>query len=67
MSAIAEIRSRLKKYPNARYNETSTSIEVLPENENGFAVGFYEKTELITVYFDGWHETFKLRTEALNN
>ena len=66
MEAIAKIKSKLSSYPEVRYVETRTSIEVLPVDESGFAVSLHIAKGGYTVHFDGWHEDFGAEGEALN-
>jgi hypothetical protein len=67
MNLIDEIKQRLARYPAAQYYGGADSITVLPTSEQGFEV------ELIvhpgneyTISFNGWHENFQDRDEALN-
>ena len=64
--AIDKVKARLAKYPNARFVETPTSIEVQPDDESGFAVGLELPGNGFVVYFSGWHEHFESEVEALN-
>ena len=66
MDVIADIKARLAKYPGARFEETATSIKVLPEDETGFPVTMYATPAGFTVHFHGWHEDFASAEEALN-
>ena len=66
MNAIDEIRARLAKYPEARYSETATSIEVHAASETGFPVGLEIHGDRFVVSFDGWHEEFESKEEAVN-
>jgi hypothetical protein len=66
VNAIAEVKQKLAKYPHMRYVETSQSIEIPPENSDGFAVALSESDGQFTVNFDGWHEVFASDSEALN-
>jgi len=66
MNAIDEIRARLAKYPEVRYSETATSIEVHAACETGFPVGLQIHGDGFVVSFAGWHEEFESQEEALN-
>jgi len=66
MNLIDEIKSRLSKYPNAKYECNASSITVLPGSENGFTVMLSLNHGGYTVSFDGWHEDFKDKEEALD-
>lgn len=63
MSIIAEIKERLRKYPDLPFNEDLNSISVTPEN--GFTVWIEDYGDSITVGFEGWHEEFDNPEEAL--
>ena len=65
MSLIDEIKARLSKYPNARYECSGSSISVFPSSDNGFTVGLDVNKSQYTVYFNGWHEEFQNEDEAL--
>jgi|SRR5690554_114364 len=64
MDIIAEIKERLKKYPNLPVNSDSNTVSVKPEN--GFTVWAESQGNLITIGFEGWHEEFDNPEEALN-
>ena len=66
MSAIADVKQKLARYPQIHYVETSHSIEVPPASSDGFAVALSESEGKFTVNFDGWHEVFATDSEALN-
>jgi len=66
VNVIDEIKSRLSKYPNVRYESTASSISVLPTSDSGFEVGLEVDRDTFTVFFDGWHEVFDNEAEALN-
>jgi hypothetical protein len=50
--ALAEIKARLARYPSVRYTETPTSIEVAPDNDEGFPVSQPNRhgTEAVPAY-----------------
>ena len=66
MDEIGEIKEKLAKYPAVRYTESPSSIEVHPEDESGFSVSLHLENGGFTVYFEGWHEHFDSKAEALN-
>ena len=66
MNPIEEIKTRLRKYPNVKYESTISSITVLPSSEAGFTVGLDVAPARYTVSFNGWHEVFKDASEALD-
>jgi hypothetical protein len=66
MNPIEEIKTKLRKYPNAKYESTDSSITVLPSSNVGFAVGFEGIAGRYTVSFNGWHEDFTDASEALD-
>src|SRR5688572_10118904 len=66
MSLIDDIKARLSKYPNARYESSGSSISVFPSSENGFTVELTVNHVSYTVSFEGWHEDFDDEEEALN-
>lgn len=66
MDAIQEIKEKLARYPTARYTESATSIEVHPEDETGFSVGLHLEDGSFAVHFEGWHEHFDSKDEALH-
>ena len=66
MSLIDDIKARLSKYPNARYESSGSTIRVIPSSENGFTVELSVNHDSYTVSFEGWHEDFDDEEEALN-
>jgi len=67
LKLIEEIKARLTKYPQLRIVEGEGSIEILPVDDEGFAIAVYEHGEEFTVaYGGGWHEEFSDPIEALN-
>jgi hypothetical protein len=66
MSAIENIRAKLKRYPHLHYKRTSNSITVFPEPPEGFSVSSHEEGRRFVVGFGGWHEHFESESEALN-
>lgn len=66
MSVIEEIKTKLQKYPHAKYKGSGNSISVLPTSDDGFTVSLIVNRNTHTVLFDGWHEDFHDKDEALN-
>ncbi len=66
MTAIQKIKEKLAKYPDSQYRETDKSITVLPQDDSGFEVSLYERSDGYTVSFKGWHEEFADEVDALN-
>lgn len=63
MSVIEKIREKLKKYPEARFEEGQDYISFLPSSENGFTVTMMDG---LNVFFNGWHQHFVEEEDALN-
>ena len=63
--AIEQIKERLRKYPQVRYEADASSITVLPTSNDGFTVGLDVHQGRYTVSFNGWHEDFGKEDEAL--
>lgn len=66
MDAIEEIKSRLQKYPQARYEIIGRSITVFPLDAGGFAVSLVDHASNFTVSFDAWHEEYEEVEKALD-
>jgi hypothetical protein len=66
MDALAEIRTRLLKYPTIRAEEGANSITVLPMDSRGFPVSLHVSGKEFVVAFAGWHEHFSSAEDALN-
>ena len=67
MNLVDEIKDRLAKYPAAQYFSSNDSITVLPLSDEGFTVDLtVNGGDSYTVSFNGWHEDFQDREEALN-
>ena len=64
--AIEQIKERLHKYPDVRYEATASSISVLPTSNDGFTVRLDINQSQYTVSFNGWHENFQREEEALD-
>jgi len=68
MDTINEIKSKLNNYDNIKYICDNTSITVKSQNKDGFDVGLYinpENKNTFTVYYNGWHEHFENKKEAI--
>ncbi len=70
MEILHEIEQRLGNYPELKYEIKENSITVFPASDSGFEVTFYawdpNSYEPYEVHFDGWHEHFVDKDEALN-
>ena len=67
MNLIDDIKVRLSKYPDARYESDTSSITVFPHSPDGFAVTLaVNDGNLYTISFEGWHEDFEGEEEAQN-
>lgn len=67
MNLIDDIKTRLSKYPHARYESDASSITVFPHSPDGFAVTLVVNDgNVYTISFQGWHEDFEGEEEALN-
>jgi hypothetical protein len=67
MDPIEEIRQRLNKYPGLNYMASAHHITVYTKSESNFEVSFAVDSAIgYTVSFEGWHETFASKEEALN-
>ncbi len=63
---IEEIKKRLQKYPEAKFELTENSAQVFPVDESGFDVSLLGNAAEWTVSFEGWHEEFEDAEESLN-
>ncbi len=66
VTAIEEIKERLKKYPELKYNVSGSTITIDAPSPDGFSVSLIEGTSEWIVHFDGWHEHFDSKDAALN-
>ena len=66
MNPIDEIKTRLREYPDVKYQSSASSITVLPSSNAGFNVGLDVAPGRYTVSFNGWHEDFDDESEALD-
>jgi hypothetical protein len=68
MAALDEIRQKLAKYPQAKYEIKDNWITVYPLSESGFEVSLSseEDESAFSVFFNGWHEDFLDKAEALD-
>jgi hypothetical protein len=58
MNPLAEIKTRLEKYPDLEVTEDARSITVKPIDNDGFEVWFSDDENEYTVGFEGWHQHF---------
>ena len=65
MNVIEEIKQKLKKYPEIKFEEKQHHLMVLPNDENGFHVSIDVEPNECVVSFDAWHEHFEDPKEAL--
>ena len=67
MDLVEEIKKRLSKYPDARFESDASSITVSPNSPNGFSVALVvNNSSGYTISFEGWHEEFDDEEEALS-
>jgi hypothetical protein len=66
MNVIEEIKTKLQNYPHAKFESDDNSVSVFPISDDGFTVGLSVNRDSYTVSFDGWHEDFQDKEEALN-
>lgn len=66
MNVIEEIKAKLQKYPQAQYESDDDSISVFPISDDGFTVSLVVSQDSYTLSFNGWHEDFQNKEEALN-
>lgn len=66
MDPIEELKPRLQRIPNVRYESDASSITVFPADADGFAVSIVKNVNGYTVSFNGWHEEFESADEAMN-
>ena len=65
MDTFAKVREKLAPYPNARIEETSEALTVLPSRPTGFPVSLRRVDVRYQVSFEGWHEDFNAEDEAI--
>ena len=65
MTAIDEIRTRARKYPNLAVVEGDRCISVIPPGHDSFRVELSLADGSHTVYFEGWHEACRDEKAAL--
>jgi len=53
---LGEIREKLAKYPDIKYQEIRNALVIPPKDENGFQVEIHVRNTGFTVYAKGWHE-----------
>lgn len=66
MSIIEEIIDGLQAYPDAKFESDDMNISVFPLFDDGFTVSFSASKDTYTIGFNGWHEEFQDKEEALN-
>jgi hypothetical protein len=66
LSVIEEVKAKLLKYPNIKYQIGDDYIRVFPVSEGGFEVGLMVLEGEYKVNFEGWYERFEDKDEALN-
>jgi hypothetical protein len=63
---IPRIEEKLRSYPHVTYETAHNYLEIPPQSHTGFRVWIQERPDGCTVGFEGWHEEFSDREEALN-
>ena len=63
MNCIAEIKKKLQSYPELEWELEGSTISVSPKG--GFTVWLTESEDDCTVGYNGWHEEFVDKKEAL--
>ncbi|MEW8498740.1 MAG: hypothetical protein AB2699_09530 [Candidatus Thiodiazotropha taylori] len=58
MNPLAEIKTRLEKYPDLEVLEEEHSISVKTTDSDGFEVWFSDDENEYTVGYEGWHQHF---------
>ena len=66
MKAIEEIKNRLQRYPQAKFEIQGNRITILSMDENGFSVSLVDNSPDYTVFFDAWHDEYTDVEKALN-
>ncbi len=66
MNPIDEIKEKLRKYPQVKFETEDNYIVVFPISESGFEVGLTVLEDGYRVNFESWYETFEDEGEALN-
>lgn len=66
MGVIEEIKAKLQKYPHVKFESDDNSISVFPTSEDGFTVRLAVNEDSYAISFNGWHEDFQNKEEALN-
>jgi hypothetical protein len=66
MTVIEEIKAKLSKYPDIRYEEENDYIVVVPSTAEGFEIGLTVVDAEYKVNFEGWYERFDQEAEALD-
>ena len=63
MNCINEIKKKLENYPELKWELENSTISVSPKG--GFTVWLTESEEDCTVGYNGWHEEFSDKEQAL--
>ena len=66
MTTIEKIEAKLANSPELSYQATDDHIAIAPPTEAGFTDWLTVPPPGFTVGFDGWHEEFDCKDEALN-
>jgi len=64
MDCINKIKEKFAKHPDLKWEFDGSTISVTPDN--GFTVWLTESEQCCTVGYNGWHEEFSDKSEALN-
>jgi hypothetical protein len=65
MEIFEQIKEKLKRYPEVKYEVNDNILVVRPLNEHGFEVAISVDADEYTVSYESWHETFKNAEKAL--
>jgi|SRR5215471_16175414 len=65
MDIIGEVKARLAKHPDVRYQSGRDFVSIPPQDPDGFTVRIDIDRSGFTVGFDGWHEHFDSAEDAL--
>jgi hypothetical protein len=66
LELLDEVRDKLKKYPDAKFESDDCSITVLPNSPDGFRVAFMDCAPEYIVSLGGWHDHFDNTEDALD-
>jgi len=65
ISAVKKLKENLAKYPHVTFKEKDGFFTIPAISEDGFSISISEDSEECTVFFEGWHEHFTDRDEAV--